>query len=572
MKKYLGFILTGLVFPFLLVAQCPDKWVQQISPLPNGTIINAIPSMVVDDEGNVVVSNFVYNADSLSAGGFVFDDFAATFVNTDIFVTKYSNSGVLQWMKAINGVGLTSSQDLAADAEGNIYVSGYFSTSMTVDDSVFTHIGSAGLGYFIMKLNENGELQWVRTNEHRGSVAYCIQWTDVGLAFAIPFADSVEVDGQMFYTDPQLYAGAQDILFGVLDADGQLVQSSLIEGEGSLGISAMSCNAEGCILQGRFEKELISGNLTLTTPAQDHYALYQLYVELDGNAIWAHASSNASNFFVAPFGLGVSDDSTAVFALQYLYTAFDLDGLSVPAPSSDPNSPDMVVGKLRLSDGAVQWLKRANGNDVDVFTDLSVDGTNTVLVGGSDSPLFAFEGYEQTNSGGLEDGYVISIDEDGKSRCGLGFHGNGQERVRQVHLNDDGTLFALVSVTDDLSIDGINYSTQGAADLLLVKTCLDCDTLTDIKEILNANEFVLLQNDPNPFSDYTDVHYEHDGCTDCQIIITDMSGRIIKRISTEGTKGTVRVYSSEIGAGMFLYSLVKDGKTVLSDRMVSSTR
>jgi len=86
------------------------------------------------------------------------------------------------------------------------------------------------------------------------------------------------------------------------------------------------------------------------------------------------------------------------------------------------------------------------------------------------------------------------------------------------------------------------------------------------------SEFVLLRNDPNPFSDYTDVQYEHDGCTDCQIIITDVSGRIIKRILTEGTKGTVRVYSSEIGSGMFIYSLVKDGKTVSSERMVSSNR
>lgn len=555
-----------------MVAQCPDKWVQQISPLPSGTIINAIPSMVVDDEGNVVVSNFVYNADSLSAGNSVFDDFAATFVNTDVFVAKYSNSGVLQWMKAINGVGLTSSQDLATDAEGNVYVSGYFSTSMTVDDSVFTHIGSAGLGYFIMKLNENGELQWVRTNEHRGSVAYCIQWTEIGLAFAIPFADSVEVDGQMFYTDPQLYAGAQDILFGVLDADGQLVQSSLIEGEGSLGISAMSCNAEGCILQGRFEKELIRGNLTLTTPAQDHYALYQLYVEFDGNPFWAHASSNASNFFVAPFGLGISDDSTAVFALQYLYTGFDLDGLSVPAPSLDPNSPDMVVGKLRLSDGSVKWLKEGDGNEIDVLTDLSADGANTVLAGGSDSPLFAFEGYEQTNSGGLEDGYVISIDEDGKSRCGLGFHGNGQERVRQVHVNDDGTLFALVSVTDDLSIDGINYLTQGAADLLLVKTCLDCDTLTDIKEILNADEFVLLQNDPNPFSDYTDISYEATDCVKCQMVIVDVNGRLVKRIKLNTASGMIRLYSSEIGNGLFTYSLLQDGQVIKTQKMVSTKR
>lgn len=86
------------------------------------------------------------------------------------------------------------------------------------------------------------------------------------------------------------------------------------------------------------------------------------------------------------------------------------------------------------------------------------------------------------------------------------------------------------------------------------------------------DEFVLLQNDPNPFRDYTDIRYEHDGCVTCEIIISDLSGRILKRIKTSGSKGVVRLYSSEIGSGLFLYSLVKDGQTVRSERMVSSNR
>jgi hypothetical protein len=87
-----------------------------------------------------------------------------------------------------------------------------------------------------------------------------------------------------------------------------------------------------------------------------------------------------------------------------------------------------------------------------------------------------------------------------------------------------------------------------------------------------VEEFVLLQNDPNPFSDYTDIKYHHSGCLNCQIIIIDQSGRVIKRIQTSGSTGTVRVFSSEIGAGLFFYSLVVDGKTVRTEQMMSSVR
>jgi hypothetical protein len=85
-------------------------------------------------------------------------------------------------------------------------------------------------------------------------------------------------------------------------------------------------------------------------------------------------------------------------------------------------------------------------------------------------------------------------------------------------------------------------------------------------------EFVLLRNDPNPFSDYTDIKYQHDGCLNCEIIFMDQSGRVVKRVKTSGTTGTVRIYSSEIGTGLYHYSLVVDGRTVRTERMVSSIR
>lgn len=97
----------------------------------------------------------------------------------------------------------------------------------------------------------------------------------------------------------------------------------------------------------------------------------------------------------------------------------------------------------------------------------------------------------------------------------------------------------------------------------------DSPTLTNNVKL---DEFILLSNDPNPFSDFTDIKYEHEGCVSCDIIISDNSGRVLKRIRTNGSKGTARVYSSEIGSGMFLYSLVKDGRTVSTERMVSSNR
>jgi hypothetical protein len=565
MKRLLFIITVGLLLPERLIAQCSQNWVQQISPLPNGTIGNAIPSMAVDGNGNVIVSNLVYNAESLSAGGMIFDQFAATFVNTDIFIAKYSNSGDFQWLKTLNGVGLSASQDIATDENGNIYVSGYFSTSIMVEDSLFTHSGVNGLGYFIMKLNADGEFQWLRKNVHRSSVAYCIEWTGTGLAFAIPFIDSLEVDGQLFYAGTQLYPEAQDLLFGVLDADGGLIQSSLIGGEGTLDIRAMACNSAGCLLQGRFEKELTSGNLILSTPALDHYSLYQLHLRLDGNPFWAHSSTNLASFHPTPNGLGFADDSTAVFALQYLYSSFNLGGHSISEPASDPNKTDIAVGKLHLSNGSLEWLKKMNGNETDVLTDLDVFNSNAVLVGGSDSPQLFFEGYEQANSGGVEDGFAVSIDGDGKSRCGLGFHGNGQERVRQVHFNADGSLFALVSVTQSLEIEGVNYIAQGSVDLLVMKTCLPCDTLTSIAETPTTNP--TLQIYPNPANQSVRVELAGSHAQAMGISITDMLGHAVLSLPYAEVGGA-DVNISNLANGIYTIAATMQSGETLRQRLV----
>ena len=85
-----------------------------------------------------------------------------------------------------------------------------------------------------------------------------------------------------------------------------------------------------------------------------------------------------------------------------------------------------------------------------------------------------------------------------------------------------------------------------------------------------TQEYVLLKNDPNPFSDFTDIKYEAKDCTHCQIVIVDNQGRIIKRVSVTGDSGTIRIYSSEIGKGFFAYSIVRDGIAIGSSKMVSS--
>lgn len=137
-------------------------------------------------------------------------------------------------------------------------------------------------------------------------------------------------------------------------------------------------------------------------------------------------------------------------------------------------------------------------------------------------------------------------------------------------------LLALVKEQQE-SIDLLQGQVQQLIDI--VNSCCEVQSSS---RLINPNaeeglelsdrveELILLKNDPNPFTDYTDIHYNYDGCSNCEIIISDIYGSVVRRIKIMNKEGVLRVYSSELGTGTFIYSLVKNGNTLRSEKMISS--
>jgi hypothetical protein len=79
----------------------------------------------------------------------------------------------------------------------------------------------------------------------------------------------------------------------------------------------------------------------------------------------------------------------------------------------------------------------------------------------------------------------------------------------------------------------------------------------------------LEQNEPNPFNEVTTFRYRIPAGTKAQILITDISGRKVKSLEAP-ENGQVEINANELQPGIYIYSLVVDGQTVASKRMVLS--
>jgi hypothetical protein len=82
------------------------------------------------------------------------------------------------------------------------------------------------------------------------------------------------------------------------------------------------------------------------------------------------------------------------------------------------------------------------------------------------------------------------------------------------------------------------------------------------------DEVILFRNDPNPFSAWTDIQYEVENGSQLSILFTDVSGRIVKRISLENAKGVIRVYGADLDTGQYFYSLLVGKNIVRTERMI----
>lgn len=113
---------------------------------------------------------------------------------------------------------------------------------------------------------------------------------------------------------------------------------------------------------------------------------------------------------------------------------------------------------------------------------------------------------------------------------------------------------ALAEYTEDKTLTETNKRTETTATAI-------SDTDTDI--------LALDQNEPNPFSETTTIGVTVPETVKSAYIFYDMSGKEVKRmeIAARG-KTNVSIAGEDLTSGMYLYSLIADGKVISTKRMI----
>lgn len=327
--------------------------------------------------GPVAIGQFV---GSLSAGNGVS---AKGFAGRDGYVAGFDLDGKARWITAIGGSRDDRLRAIAADADGNVYVTGYVigSSDDSGDqrDSQALPADAAGADAVLAKLSATGKQLWTR--RIAGANA------DIGTAIAVA-ADGTVFWGGQFEKSAAMVGfvdigalvgeGASDLFVAAVDADGKPRWLKSFGGKQSDTLSALASDGHGGVfIAGAYEgilpiRHAKSIDLMRAAGARDIFLMHLLD---KGEIDWAHSLSGKQQ----EYPVALHGDGRQVYLSGNFQDHLRLDAKTT---LSSQGVFDGFVSAWSL-DGQLVWAKSFGGPTAEIVQGMSMDGDSRMTLVGS---------------------------------------------------------------------------------------------------------------------------------------------------------------------------------------------
>jgi hypothetical protein len=155
-----------------------------------------------DASGNVFITGRYYTPSITFGSTTLFNtDTSSTAVGFESFIVKYSASGNLLWAKGIGGTGGDFGNGITNDSDGNAYVVGIYSDTISFDAFNLSNTNLGAFNIFVVKYNPSGNVIWAKQAGGTDN--------DYGNSISLDTFGNIFITGT--YTSPQMVFGADTI-------------------------------------------------------------------------------------------------------------------------------------------------------------------------------------------------------------------------------------------------------------------------------------------------------------------------------------------------------------------------
>jgi len=245
-------------------------WVRQAG----GTDAEAGYSLAVDTTGNIYIAGYFNDTAVFSNHQVV------SWGECDFYVAKLSTSGEFLWVRNGGGLQVVAAKSLSTDIAGNIYVTGYFASTMDIGDTTLQSYGSSDV--FISKLDQDGNFIWSR---HAGGTS-----GDRSNSITTDLIGNVYVAGDFMseasFGNTVLYSqGGLDVFVTKLNSDGVFVWALPFNGPYGDRCHAITSSEHSLYMTGSFQDTLSIENTKLIS--SDYTDIFIASLNFEGDLQWA---------------------------------------------------------------------------------------------------------------------------------------------------------------------------------------------------------------------------------------------------------------------------------------------
>lgn len=356
------FLHRLIVFSFLLIPIGP-AWAQVYwGNKAGGASIEQGLAIATDNNGNTYAAG--YFTGTCNFGGST--SLTATGLS-DIYVIKYNNLGVQQWVQKYGGPNDERARGIVVDNTGNIFLTGHFTGTTTIGS---TNLVSNGLDdALIIKLDNSGAVLWARSGGGTGP--------DLGYDVACDGAGNAVITGEIFNTATfganVLNGVNEDVFIAKYNAAGTLQWTQLGTATHVDKGYGVACDAAGNVyVCGQF-----SDTITFDVAHNTTFTNLSFLIQLDpaGNEQWFRYMGGGSLCIAYDLDLYGSD----VYVTGDFTGNMNFYGTAIPALTNTYTNRIFLASYTQSGNG--NWAKADGSNSNLTCRSVEVNSSGAYIAG-----------------------------------------------------------------------------------------------------------------------------------------------------------------------------------------------
>jgi len=481
--------------------------------------------------------------------------------NHDAFLAKYDSTGNAIWVKQFGGTDNDEGLGVATDNNGNVYYCGSF--GLTADAGTDTTMTSAGFfDIFLFKYDNNGNFIWARSYG----------------ASASDYGNGLDCDGSSVYMTGSFFTsavfdsftltanGQADVFLAKINSNGTVVWAEKAGSTIADNGKGIAVSDDGSVfITGSFSGTATfygSPNVTLTTTGLTD--VYTAKYDGNGDVLWAKKGGGSDNEY--PYAIDTDINGNSFIAGFYSSSTATFGTQML----SNSGNGDIYVIKYDAS-GNISWAKDIGAADYDYAYGLTVDdGANVIVTGGFGGTVMFGSTSLTSASATTEDMFITKLDNGGNYLWAIKAGAAGSNYVwgNGVAIGVDGDIFATGSFEATANFGTTTLISLGG-DETYGEDVFVCKIDQAVTPILSVSE-----NSKSGLNVYPTLVTDFFTLSGAEKItkaeLISMDGKIIPLVVTSVNNNSAIMNTGGADNGIYLVRIINNGESIPAGKIIVS--